>query len=71
MKYFLTKQQYEMRRNRMKLSARYAMDADKIYGIQRPINDPIRSSSAHVEAVVMYSLKHPQNSLISKNKSSV
>lgn len=69
-KYFLTKRQYEMRRNRMKLSARYAIDADKIYGIQRPINDPIPSSSAHVEAVVMYSLKHPQNSLTSKTKAS-
>ena len=70
-KYFLTKKQYEMRRNRMKLSARYAMDADKLYGIQRPTVDPIPSSSAHVEAVVMYSLKHPQNIVTGKNKSSV
>ena len=59
-KYFLTKKQMAMRRNRMKLSARYARDADKLYGIQRTPVDPIPTSSAHVEAVVMYSLKHPQ-----------
>ena len=59
-KYFVTKKQMAMRRNRMKLSARYARDADKLYGIQRSPVDPIPTSNTHVEAVVMYSLKHPQ-----------
>ena len=67
-KYFLTRKQMEMRRNRMKMSARFAMDADRIYGVQRTV-DPIPASSAHVEAVVMYSLKHPQSTLTSKTKS--
>ncbi len=70
-KYCLTQKEMEMRRNRTKLSARFALDADRIYGIQRQSSDSIPSNKAHVEAVVMYSLKNPQNSLTSKNRSSV
>jgi hypothetical protein len=65
-KYCWTKKEMEMRRNRTKLSAKYALEADRTYGIQRT-----PSNTSHIDAVVIYSLKNPQNGLISKNRSSV
>ncbi len=65
-KYCWTKKEMEMRRNRTKLSAKYALEADRTYGIQRT-----PSNTSHIDAVVIYSLKNPQNGLISKIRSSV